>query len=210
MLNEEELAFGGLRLTDAPPTTTIISENPPPSEPLLPVDTSLKTALPHLINRLIHPLSPQLPPAQVLRLKELLTDRLSAKYTATWDEKRPLNGSGTRSLICTLHTGLPVELREAAKEVGVDINLWLKALALVKVADGKEVSVKTEWEAWCDPGSVSWRYGGWQWEDVGYDVRRTSRGESPTSINLLGFGLTSRLYQGHLASTSSRTIERQG
>jgi hypothetical protein len=183
MVNQEELDLGGLRLTDAP-STTIITENPPPSDPLPPVDTSLKTALPHLINRLIHPISSQLPPAQLLQLKLLLTERLSAKYTATWDEKRPLNGSGSRSLICTLHTGLPVELREAAKEVGIDLEMWLKALALVKVQDGKEVSVKTEWEAWCDPGSVSWRYGGWQWEDVGFDVRRTSRGESLVSSRL--------------------------
>jgi len=179
MVNEEELDLGGLRLNDGPPTT-IITTNPPTTETPLAVDTSLKTALPHLINRLIHPLSGQLPPAQLLQLKEVLSDRLSAKYVATWDEKRPTYGSGTRSLICTLHTGLPVELREAAKEVGVNIKMWLKALALVKVQDGKEVSVKTEWEAWCDPGSVSWRYGGWQWEDVGYDVRRTSRGKSPT------------------------------
>jgi len=183
MVNEEELDLGGLRLTGAP-STTIITENPPPSETLPSVDTSLKTALPHLINRLIQPLSSQLPPARLLQLQLLLTERLSAKYSATWDEKRPMNGSGSRSLICTLHTGLPVELREAAREVGIDLEMWLKALALVKVQDGKEVSVKTEWEAWCDPGSVSWRYGGWQWEDVGYDVRRTSRGESLVSSQL--------------------------
>jgi hypothetical protein len=181
MSNEPEIPdLGGLRLTDAAHTctSTIITEQPPTNPPTISLDTSLASALPHLIHRLIQPLSTQVPHAKLLELKQILTDRLSAKYAATWDEKRPQNGSGTRSLICTLHTGLPVELREAAKAAGVDLEMWLKALALVKVSEAKEVSVKTEWEAWCDPGSVSWRYGGWQWEDVGYDVRRSSRGES--------------------------------
>lgn len=176
----ETLDLGGLRIADAAntSTSTIVTEQLPTNPPPSTVDTSLASALPHLINRFIQPLSAQLPHAKVLELKRILTDRLHRKYAATWDEKRPINGSGTRSLICTLHTGLPVELREAAKEAGIDMVMWEKALALVKVSEGKEVSVKTEWEAWCDPGSVSWRYGGWQWEDVGYDMRRSTRGES--------------------------------
>jgi hypothetical protein len=121
-----------------------------------------------------------------LELKQNLSDRLTAKYAATWDEKNPTHGSGTRSLICTQHTGLPVELREAAKELDIDSKMWIKALALVKVSEGKEAILKTEWEAWCDPGSVSWRYGGWQWEDVGYDIRRSTRGESlPCRISMV-------------------------
>jgi hypothetical protein len=178
MSDEAELPeLGALHLSDDVHTTKIVLEKPPILSTPPKIDTTLETALSHLLNRLTHPLSPILSPTKVAELKQALSDRLTAKYTHTWDEKRPLNGSGTRSLICTLHSGLPVELREVAKEVGVEQRIWLKALALVKYVDGKEVAQKTEWETWCDPGSVSWRYGGWQWEDVGFEERRISRGK---------------------------------
>ena len=35
-----------------------------------------------------------------------------------------------------------------------------------------------EWEAWCDPGSVCWRYGAWEWFDAEFDPVRSYRGMS--------------------------------
>lgn len=141
------------------------------------IDTSLGTALAQLVSRLTDPLSTRLPKAQLTQLRQTLSQRLSAKFLPTWNEAEPIRGSGFRSLICTLHGGLPQELREAAKEHGVDSEMWINALAWSKVVDGQEVARKIDWEAWCDPGVVSWRCGGWKWEDAGFDPYRLNRGE---------------------------------
>jgi hypothetical protein len=141
------------------------------------MDTSLETALAQLVARLTDSLGSRIPNAQLAQLRQTLTRRLSTKFAPSWDEQRPLHGSGYRSLICTLHGGLPSELREAAKEHGVDSRVWIDALAWSKVVDGQEVGRKLDWEAWCDPGVVSWRCGGWKWEDAGFDPYRLSRGK---------------------------------
>lgn len=142
------------------------------------LDTSLSTALSHLVNRLARPLSSSVPDARLSGLRQALSEVLAAKYAPTWDETTPARGSGYRSLICQKHTGLPAELRDIAKRFQVDGAKWIRALASTKTIDGVTVVVREEWEAWCDPGLVAWRYGNWEWEDVGFEPTRPSRGES--------------------------------
>lgn len=146
------------------------------------LDTSLSTALSHLVNRLTRPLSSSIPQARLSELREALSEVLSGKYASSWDESTPARGSGYRSLICQKHNGLPAELRMIAKRFQVDGAKWIRALASTKTIDGTEVVVREEWEAWCDPGLVAWRYGSWEWEDVGFEPTRPSRGKSRFDI----------------------------
>ena len=80
-------------------------------------------------------------------------------------------------MICTKLKGLPKVLSEAAKEVGVDEEVWKKALNKSPEED-PEGRLKDEWEAWCDPGTVVWRYGGWEWEDPEFDPFKAVKGGS--------------------------------
>lgn len=144
------------------------------------LDTSLASALSHLIHRLTRPLSASIPQARLTDLCEVLREVLHDKYIATWDETTPVRGSGHRSLICQKHSGLPAELRKVAKQFHIDGNKWIRALASKKTIDGVEVVVREEWEVWCDPGLVAWRYGTWEWEDVGFEPTRLVRGMSLT------------------------------
>jgi hypothetical protein len=179
MLDEAELPeLGGLSLEPANELNELSNIHRSTGKPLRRLDTSLETAVSQLVSRLVDPLSTRIPTSRLTDLRQALYDCLANKYAPTWDEKRPLQGSGFRSLICTLHGGLPAELRAVAKAHGVDSSSWIQALAWSKVVDGQEVGRKLDWEAWCDPGIVCWRYGGWQWEDVGFDPYRLSRGES--------------------------------
>ena len=142
------------------------------------LDTSLSTALSHLVHRLTRPLSASVPDARLSEVRQAISEVLAAKYSPTWDETNPARGSGYRSLICQKNNGLPAELRAIAKQFRVDPAKWIRALASAKTIDGVTVVVREEWEAWCDPGLVAWRYGNWEWEDVGFEPTRPSRGES--------------------------------
>jgi hypothetical protein len=72
-------------------------------------------------------------------------------------------------------------MRKAAAEVGVKDEVWSKSLFLRRdLGEGRE-RVEEEWEAWCDPGTVVWQYGGWEWEDVGFEPTKLIRGESSRS-----------------------------
>lgn len=141
------------------------------------LDTSLPTALAQLVHRLTQPLSVLVPHAPLLDLREALRQVLYDKYAPTWDEELPMRGSGYRSLICQKDLGLPAELRTVARQFNLEPSRWIRALALTKNVEGIEVVTRSEWEAWCDPGVVAWRYGSWEWEDVGFEPTRPVRGE---------------------------------
>lgn len=61
---------------------------------------------------------------------------------------------------------------------------WMAALASKGVDRGGVEYVKEEWEAWCDPGTVVWRYGPWQWEDIGYELTPIKRGGFPRILKV--------------------------
>lgn len=68
-------------------------------------------------------------------------------------------------------------MRCAAVTVGVEEKAWRKAIA--KSGGRENRSDKgEEWEVWCDPGQVVWRWGAWEWEDPGFEPVKTVRGES--------------------------------
>lgn len=121
-------------------------------------DLSLHSALTHLLARLCTtPLKPLLPPAQLSLLQSHLRSNLTLLFASSWTPSDPSRGSAFRSLIGR-PAKLPRPLRLAAEKAAVDLVLWENALA--DVCDGQ-----TEWQCWCDPGRVSWRNGGWEWED---------------------------------------------
>lgn len=142
------------------------------------LDLSLSTALSNLVLKLIQPLAPHYSHQTLLSLREDLVGRLTGLFTPSWDEAHPQHGSGSRSLICTKQLGLPRPLREAAGAVGINEDLWRTSLAGRRTREGEAEEVKEEWEAWCDPGTVVWRYGGWEWEDVGFEPVKLHKGES--------------------------------
>ncbi|OCF54535.1 hypothetical protein L486_08085 [Kwoniella mangroviensis CBS 10435] len=145
--------------SDAPSTSASTNTNSVAN-----LDLSLSTSITYLVQFLIQPLSSHYPHHVLLSLRDELTERLNHLFTSTWDTSRPQFGSGYRSLICSKHLGLPKPLREAAKSVGVEREVWKRAIAGIKSGDRGE-----EWQCWCDPGQVTWRWGGWEWEDVGYE-----------------------------------------
>ncbi|OCF41921.1 hypothetical protein I317_04223 [Kwoniella heveanensis CBS 569] len=128
------------------------------------LDLSLNTAVIHLVQHLIQPLSAHYSHATLLSLRDELSSRLTRLFQPTWETTKPTQGSGSRSLICSKSLGLPNVLRESAGQVGVEVGKWRKALASCKTGERGE-----EWQAWCDPGQVVWRWGGWEWEDVGFE-----------------------------------------
>ncbi|KIR26681.1 hypothetical protein I309_04451 [Cryptococcus deuterogattii LA55] len=137
-------------------------------------DRSLTTALSHLVDHLIEPLATLYTPEILNSLLKQLKQALFVKFQPTWDEGHPQVGSGTRSLICTKHYGLPFSMRCAAVTVGVEEKAWRKAIA--KSGGRENRSDKgEEWEVWCDPGQVVWRWGAWEWEDPGFEPVKTVR-----------------------------------
>ncbi|KAK8843351.1 hypothetical protein IAR55_007008 [Kwoniella newhampshirensis] len=134
-------------------------------------DLSLPTAVSHLVQHLIQPLSPHYPHSTLLRLRDELRSRLIDLFQPTWEEHRPQLGSGFRSLICTKNLGLPSVLRDAAGPLEISESVWKRAIAATREREHKV----EEWEAWCDPGQVVWRWGGWEWEDVGFEPFKVIR-----------------------------------
>ncbi|WVR09098.1 hypothetical protein IAU60_006160 [Kwoniella sp. DSM 27419] len=128
------------------------------------LDLSLATAITHLAQHLIQPLSAHYPHSTLLQLRHVLARRLTKIFEPSWQPLRPTFGSGSRSLICSRYHGLPTVLKQAAEEVAVEQDKWRKAIAGIKSGDRGE-----EWEAWCDPGQVVWRWGGWEWEDPQFE-----------------------------------------
>ncbi len=161
------------------PALTHASINSISSENALNLDLSLSTALEALIHHLVQPLAARYPHLTILDLREHLIRELTELFEPSWDEQHPQVGSGYRSLICTKDLGLPRVLREVAVNVGVDEEVWRKALSGRKMRGDGVDEVKEEWEVWCDPGTVVWRFDGWEWEDVGFEPVRVLRGESP-------------------------------
>ena len=164
-------------LSSADPSPAL-SRRTVPSPSGLDLDLSLPTALSNLIQHLISPLVKTYPPKTLAALRLRLTAALSGLYAPTWNYEHPQHGSGFRSLICTRQFGLPAVLKQAAEEVGVSMSAWIEALA--RTPDKEEDEPRSrgdEWEAWCDPGTVVWRYGGWEWEDLGYEPSKVVKGE---------------------------------
>jgi hypothetical protein len=153
-----------------------------PSLHTLDIDLSLPTAIANLIQHLVQPLTKLYTPKDISALRLRLTSALSEAYAPSWDPQHPQHGSGTRSLICNRQMGLPKLLREAAAEVGIPGQVWVRALARKSEMDLEGRTKGDEWEAWCDPGTVVWRYGGWEWEDVGYEQTKLIRGELGCSV----------------------------
>lgn len=54
---------------------------------------------------------------------------------------------------------------------------WKEALARRSELDEEGLARGDEWEAWCDPGIVVWRFGGWEWEDLANDPVKVVKGE---------------------------------
>ncbi|WVN87871.1 uncharacterized protein L203_103068 [Cryptococcus depauperatus CBS 7841] len=135
---------------------------------------TLETALSHLVAHLVEPLSEAYSADCVNSLLSRLKEELLAKFAPTWDELHPQVGSGTRSLICTRYYGLPPPMRTACGKAGVEERVWRKAIAK---AGGREnrLDKGQEWEVWCDPGQVVWRWGGWEWEDPGFEPTKVVR-----------------------------------
>ena len=146
----------------------------------LELDLSLPSALSALIDHLITPLTRCYTPAILSALRLHLTSSLTDLFASSWDGRHPQLGSGFRSLICDARHGLPKPLRESAGEAGVAEDLWRHQLSKPVVSDAglRQRQWAVQWEAWCDPGTVVWRYGGWEWEDTsGYDPFKVVRGE---------------------------------
>lgn len=140
------------------PLSSAIMTCPPPPPPLASSSCSnesllLSPALDQLVSVLLLPLLPTLPSSSSSLLRSSLTSHLSALFAPTWQPSDPTRGSAFRTLIATKGR-LPRPLREAVKETNVvSLDAWETALG------------GQEWQAWCDPGRVSWRDGGWEWED---------------------------------------------
>lgn len=127
---------------------------------LPPSDLSLEAALGALISHLTAPLDGVCSAPAAARLRQALVRSLSTLYRPTWHEQDPSRGSAFRSLIALSDGRLPRPMREAATAAGVDQAKWARTLAPASGA-----TTTTEWQCWCDPGRVSWRDGGWEWED---------------------------------------------
>ncbi|ODN95727.1 hypothetical protein L198_04345 [Cryptococcus wingfieldii CBS 7118] len=142
--------------------------------PRLPLDTSLPSALAHLVHHLVDPLARHYPQHTTQYLLEQLKRDLFRHFQPTWDEAHPQVGSGTRSLICTRHLGLPMPMRGAGTRSGVEERVWRKAIAEEGGRSG-DVNMGEEWEVWCDPGQVVWRWGPWEWEDPEFEPSKIVR-----------------------------------
>jgi hypothetical protein len=161
------------------------------------LDFSLSTALGHLVHQLLIGLTRIYPAQKLSDLRLRLTSALSELFAQTWDPSMPYRGSGSRSLICSRQMGLPRVLVEAAGEAGISVAVWRDALA--RKGDDDERAKKTdEWEAWCDPGSVAWRYGGWDWEDPKCDIVTVAKGERSWHLRPSCSALIARAHDHHL------------
>ncbi|WVQ93242.1 hypothetical protein IAU59_000307 [Kwoniella sp. CBS 9459] len=151
-------------LSDRSPLSQAGTVKPSSTSATANLDLSLNTAVVHLVQHLIQPLAAHYSHSTLLSLRDELSSRLTRLFQPTWDSSKPTQGSGSRSLICSRYLGLPYVLRESAGKVGVEVGKWRKALASCKTGERGE-----EWQAWCDPGQVVWRWGGWEWEDIGFE-----------------------------------------
>ena len=150
------------------------------------IDLSLPSALSALTHHLTAPLAPHYSHGTILALRSTLTSTLTALFEPTWREEEPTYGSGSRSLICTRARGLPKPLKQAAAKNGVAEKVWRAALhkkgkereGSTEDVDRARKARMDEWEAWCDPGQVSWRYGAWEWFDSEFDPIKTYTGMS--------------------------------
>ncbi|ORY24752.1 hypothetical protein BCR39DRAFT_545770 [Naematelia encephala] len=140
----------------------------------LKLDLTLGAALNQLVSWLIDPLSQHYDPEVVAVLREVLFTTLEGLYHATWDEANTSAGTGSRSLICTKELGLPKVLRAAAKQAKVDEPVWRRAIGTR--TDVVNDMVREDWQAWCDPGVVTVRFGSWDYDDQVYDPVRAFRG----------------------------------
>lgn len=143
------------------------------------IDTSLPSAVAALVHHLTQPLSAHYPHSVILQLRTSLTSILTELYESSWKPMEPSFGTGHRSLICSRPLGLPRALERAAAQAGVDVEVWrqsLKGKPRDELVHGDKE--RDEWEAWCDPGLVTWRYGGWKYFDSEFDPVRPSPGTS--------------------------------
>jgi hypothetical protein len=143
------------------------------------IDTTLPSAVAALVHHLTQPLASRYPHSVIIQVRSALVQILTERYAPTWKPLEPSTGSGTRSLICDRAFGLPKPMKEAAKRSGVNAAVWvsvLKGKARDENADGGKE--RDEWEAWCDPGMVCMRYGGWKYFDPDFDPIRPTPGTS--------------------------------
>lgn len=141
----------------------------------LQLDMTLAAAVQALVHHLVQPLAVHYPHTRLMTLRQRLTELLTKAYEPSWNESNPHQASGARSLISDRVLGLPRVLREAAGK-DIDLPTWSKAISVShrKRAEGEDES---EWEVWCDPGMVVWRWGGWGWDEPEFDPIRRPRGE---------------------------------
>ncbi|GMK55837.1 hypothetical protein CspeluHIS016_0208930 [Cutaneotrichosporon spelunceum] len=161
-----------------PPTSALPAAGNTPTPAKLPavnqLDASLKSAVSALVHHIVAPLAPHYPHSLLMDLRAYLTSALSKEFAPTWKEDIPTFGSGTRSLIADHIHGLPRVLQDAAKANGIDSATWAAAIGSLrkkKTDDGQS----DIWEAWCDPGTVFWRWGGWGWDEVEFDPVKCRR-----------------------------------
>jgi hypothetical protein len=140
---------------------------------------SVGAAVSALVHHLVQPLAAHYTHAQLMSLRARLASLLTAKFTPSWNESTPHAGSGARSLIADRVHGLPLVLRVAA---GKDVNVktWAKTIATTRRRKPETEDDGDEWEAWCDPGMVVWRWGSWGWDEVEFDPIKRPRGEYRT------------------------------
>ncbi|TXT13231.1 hypothetical protein VHUM_01632 [Vanrija humicola] len=141
----------------------------------LQLDMSLGSAVSALVHHLAQPLSAHCSHATIMDLRKRLTTTFTTAFAPTWNESNPHSGSGTRSLIADRQHGLPRLLREAAAQCGVDTAVWQQAIAANRTKKAESDDNGEEWEVWCDPGMVVWRWGGWGWEEPDFDPIKRPR-----------------------------------
>ncbi|KAL1407614.1 hypothetical protein Q8F55_007047 [Vanrija albida] len=156
-------------------TATPVSSATPGPVAGLQLDMSLASAVSALVHHLVQPLSAHCPHTTIMDLRKRLTATFTAAYTPTWNESNPHSGSGTRSLIADRQHGLPRLLRDAAKQCDVDTTTWQQAIAANRRKKAEAEDNGEEWEVWCDPGMVVWRWGGWGWEEPDFDPIKRPR-----------------------------------
>lgn len=159
-----------------------IAPDPPASAK---IDLSLESAVSALVDRLVKPLQSFYPQSRIDGVRSHLVATLSKRYAPTWREDDPLHGTGYRSLICLPGVGLPPAMVVSARQNGVDPAVWMRSLAAR--LRGENSPLQEEWQAWCDPGLVMWRYGGWFWNDSEFDPVKSYRGQSspPSDVEMM-------------------------
>lgn len=143
----------------------------------LQLDMSLEAAVAALVHYLVQPLAAHCPHAKVMELRTDLTSALEDRFRPSWKESNPHVGSGLRSLISDHRVGLPPVLKEVARKHDIDPNMWNKAIATLRRKKLVDLTEAEDWEVWCDPGMVVWRWGGWGWDEPEFDPIKRPRGE---------------------------------